>query len=139
MTTAARHEAPVDAGDASAAGLRNYIGGEWLEADAAGWLDDLDPASGRTLARVPLSTASEVDRAVRAARAAQPDWAAVAPQRRARALMKLRERLDAAREDLALLVTRDLGKGIESARAEVGRGIESVETAERRLSSLGRL
>ena len=122
---AARREAPL----AADAALRNYIGGAWVDAEAAEWLDDLDPATGETLARVPLSAASEVDRAVRAARAAQPAWAAVAPQRRARAVMKLRERLDGAREDLALLVTRDLGKGIESARAEVGRGIESVEAA----------
>jgi malonate-semialdehyde dehydrogenase (acetylating)/methylmalonate-semialdehyde dehydrogenase len=78
---------------------------------------------------VPLSSAADVDRAARAARAAQPEWAAVPPQRRARAVMRLRERLDDAREDLAQLVSRDMGKGIESARAEVGRGIESVESA----------
>jgi malonate-semialdehyde dehydrogenase (acetylating)/methylmalonate-semialdehyde dehydrogenase len=78
---------------------------------------------------VPLSVAAEVDRAVRAARAAQPGWAAVAPQRRARAIMKLRDRLAGAREELAELVTRDMGKGLEQARAEVGRGIESVEAA----------
>jgi hypothetical protein len=70
-----------------------------------------------------------VDRAVRAARAAQPRWAAVAPQRRARALLELRQRLDGAHEELAALVTRDMGKGLDQARAEVGRGIESVEAA----------
>jgi malonate-semialdehyde dehydrogenase (acetylating)/methylmalonate-semialdehyde dehydrogenase len=66
---------------------------------------------------------------VAAARTAQPEWAAVAPQRRARAVMELRRRLDVAREDLATLVTRDLGKGINASRAEVERGIESVEAA----------
>jgi malonate-semialdehyde dehydrogenase (acetylating)/methylmalonate-semialdehyde dehydrogenase len=109
--------------------LPNYVGGEWVEAEASGWLEDIDPASGRTLARVPLSAAGEVDRAVRAARAAQPSWAAMAPQRRARAILKLRERLEAAREEISVLVSRDMGKGIDQARAEVGRGLESVEAA----------
>src|ERR671936_2418164 len=134
MATAARAERDLaregSAGaPAEAPALRNYIDGQWREAEAEGWLEDLDPATGAALARVPLSARAEVDRAVRAARAAQPRWAAVAPQRRARALLELRQRLDGAREELAALVTRDMGKGLDQARAEVGRGIESVEAA----------
>jgi malonate-semialdehyde dehydrogenase (acetylating) / methylmalonate-semialdehyde dehydrogenase len=48
---------------------------------------------------------------------------------RARALYRLRDVLDAHREDLAALVTRDMGKTLDDARGEVGRGIESVEAA----------
>jgi len=130
MATAARTAERAEAGGAEDAPiLPNYIGGEWREAEAAGSLEDVDPASGRALARVPLSTAGAVDVAARAALAAQPDWAALAPQRRARAILKLRERLEAAREEIAVLVSRDMGKGIDQARAEVGRGLESVEAA----------
>lgn len=64
-----------------------------------------------------------------AARAAQPGWRDVAPQRRARAVMRLRETLTARREELARLVTEDMGKTLDEARGEVGRGIESVEAA----------
>lgn len=128
MSLAARASEPANT-PADPPALRNYAGGAWREAEASDWLDDLDPASGRPLARVPLSAASEADRAVLAAAEAQPGWGAVPPQRRARALMKLHQRLVDAREELARLVTRDLGKGLDEARAEVGRGIESVEAA----------
>ena len=110
--------------------LRNYVGGGWVEAAApAGALEDRDPASGELAAMVPLSGAADVDAAVSAARAAQPAWRAVAPQRRARAVMALREALWARREELARLVTADMGKTLDDARGEVLRGIESVEAA----------
>ena len=110
--------------------LRNYVGGGWVEADApAGRLEDRDPATGELAAMVPLSGAEDVDRAVRAAHAVQPEWRGVPPQRRARAVMALREALWARREDLARLVTADMGKTLDDARGEVLRGIESVEAA----------
>jgi malonate-semialdehyde dehydrogenase (acetylating)/methylmalonate-semialdehyde dehydrogenase len=109
--------------------LRNYVGGTWVEAAGAEALADRDPASGELLARVPLSGAAEVDAAVQAARAVQPAWRRTAPQVRARALYRLRDVLDAHREELGALVTRDMGKTIDDARGEVGRGIESVEAA----------
>src|SRR5204862_7088002 len=103
--------------------------GEWGPAAVPEALEDRDPAGGVVAALVPLSGASDVDAAVRAAREAQPAWREVAPQRRARAIMRLREELVARREDLARLVTEDMGKTIDDARGEVGRGIESVEAA----------
>jgi malonate-semialdehyde dehydrogenase (acetylating) / methylmalonate-semialdehyde dehydrogenase len=109
--------------------LRNYAGGEWREATATGTVDDIDPATGDVAALVPLSGAVDVDAAVGAAREAQPAWRAVAPQRRARAVMALRESLWERREDLARLVTADMGKTLDDARGEVLRGIESTEAA----------
>ncbi len=109
--------------------LSNYIGGEWIESSAIDLLDDINPANGELLARVPLSTASDVDAAARAARAAQPGWAAVPVAKRARAVFALREALWAHREELARLVTEDMGKALDDARGEVGRGIESTEVA----------
>ncbi|MCW2955059.1 MAG: methylmalonate-semialdehyde dehydrogenase, partial [Conexibacter sp.] len=58
-----------------------------------------------------------------------PGWRATAPQVRARALYRLRDVLAAHQDELAALVTRDMGKTLADARAEVGRGIESVEAA----------
>ena len=54
--------------------LPNYVGGAWVEVDGVETLADVDPASGATVAEVPLSGAAEVDAAVAAARAAQPGW-----------------------------------------------------------------
>jgi malonate-semialdehyde dehydrogenase (acetylating) / methylmalonate-semialdehyde dehydrogenase len=109
--------------------LRNYIGGGWVDASTAQTLDDREPASGELAALIPLSGSDDVDAAVRAASDAQPRWRAVAPQRRARALMALRATLWEHREDLARLVTADMGKTISDARGEVLRGIESTEAA----------
>jgi malonate-semialdehyde dehydrogenase (acetylating) / methylmalonate-semialdehyde dehydrogenase len=110
--------------------LANYVGGEWVAAGGGiETLADVDPATGETAARVPLSGAAEVRAAVEAARAAQPGWRAVPPQRRARAVLRLREELLRRREELVALVTADMGKTLEDADGEVGRGIESVESA----------
>jgi malonate-semialdehyde dehydrogenase (acetylating) / methylmalonate-semialdehyde dehydrogenase len=114
---------------AEAPRLRNFVGGEWVAVETVEGLADVDPASGETAATVPLSGAAEVDAAVRAARAAQPQWRAVPPQRRARAVLALREELLARREELTALVTADMGKTLDDADGEVGRGIESVESA----------
>src|SRR5215216_1329288 len=78
--------------------LRNYYGGSWEAAAATKSLEDRDPVSGEVAALVPLSGPAEVDAAVTAARAAQAAWREVPPQRRARAIMRLRSELDQRRE-----------------------------------------
>src|SRR5262245_39623896 len=108
--------------------LRNYVGGNWVEPSCE-WLEDVNPATGELSGLVPLSGAGDVDAAVAAARAAQPAWRAVAPQRRARAVMALREALWASRDEIARLVTEDMGKTLDDASGEVLRGIESTEAA----------
>src|SRR5271167_3250262 len=112
-----------------AAALRNFVDGAWVAAEAVDALDDRNPATGELLARVPLSGPADVDAAVRAARRAQGAWRDVSPQNRARALFRLREVLVEHREELARLVTADMGKTFDDANGEVGRGIESVEAA----------
>lgn len=109
--------------------LRNYVGGRWGEVTGAESLEDRNPANGELLARVPLSRAADVDQAVAAARAAAAEWSLISPLVRVRAVFRLRELLDEHREELAALVTRDMGKTLADARGEVGRGIESVEAA----------
>jgi malonate-semialdehyde dehydrogenase (acetylating) / methylmalonate-semialdehyde dehydrogenase len=109
--------------------LANYVGGRWRAVDAVDTLDDVDPATGEVAALVPLSGGRQVREAVEAARAAQPDWREVPPQRRARAILALRDELERRREELVALVTADMGKTLADADGEVGRGIESVESA----------
>jgi malonate-semialdehyde dehydrogenase (acetylating) / methylmalonate-semialdehyde dehydrogenase len=110
--------------------LDNYIDGEWTPAQAAtDVLDVLNPATGEVLALVPLSGASDLDLAVRAAREALPEWRSVSTIARARKLFELRERLITREEDFARSVTTEMGKTIADARAEVARMIEMVEAA----------
>ena len=109
--------------------LDNYIGGTWTPAAASEQLDVTNPATGEVLARVPLSSATDLDAAVRAARAALAPWRDVSVIARARKLFALREGLNNRREDLARSVTMEMGKTIADARAEVARMIEMVEAA----------
>src|SRR5689334_4018773 len=110
--------------------LDNYVAGRWTPAqNATGELDVRNPATGEVLARVPLSGAADLDAAVRAARAALPEWRAVSAIARARKLFELRERLVARAEELARSVTTEMGKTLVDARAEVARMIEMVECA----------
>ena len=109
--------------------LDNYVGGRWTAAASAEALDVTNPATGETLARVPLSSADDLDAAVRAAREALPEWRAVSVIERGRRMFALRAGLDARREELARSVTTEMGKTIADARAEVGRMIEMVEAA----------
>jgi malonate-semialdehyde dehydrogenase (acetylating)/methylmalonate-semialdehyde dehydrogenase len=109
--------------------LANYVGGQWRPADGVATLDDIDPVSGGTAALVPLSGAAQVHEAVEAARAAQPGWREVPPQQRARAILALRTQLLKRRDELVALVSADMGKTVADADGEVGRGIESVESA----------
>jgi malonate-semialdehyde dehydrogenase (acetylating)/methylmalonate-semialdehyde dehydrogenase len=110
--------------------IDNYVRGEWTPAqDATGELDVTNPATGETLARVPLSGPGDLDTAVRAARDALPEWRAVSTIGRARKLFELRERLLVRGEDMARSVTTEMGKTIADARAEVARMVEMVEAA----------
>src|SRR4051794_22821103 len=114
---------------AEARTLQNYAGGDWFDSVATEALDDRDPATGELTARIPLSVAADVDRAVAAARTAQPAWREVPPQERARRVLALRDALVRHRDEITALVTADMGKTLADADGEVGRGIESVESA----------
>jgi malonate-semialdehyde dehydrogenase (acetylating)/methylmalonate-semialdehyde dehydrogenase len=109
--------------------IRNYVGGKWIDAEGGERLPVTNPATGETMAEVPLSGRADVDRAVSAAREAFPGWRATPPLERARACFALKYLLEERKDDLAALVTRDNGKAYKDASGEVRRGIECVEVA----------
>jgi malonate-semialdehyde dehydrogenase (acetylating) / methylmalonate-semialdehyde dehydrogenase len=109
--------------------LGNYVGGHWVAAAAGEQLDVTNPATGEVLARVPLSGAADVAAAVAAARAALPEWRSRSVIERARWLFGLRQTIEAHADELARSVTREMGKTLPDARAEVGRAIEMIEAA----------
>jgi malonate-semialdehyde dehydrogenase (acetylating)/methylmalonate-semialdehyde dehydrogenase len=109
--------------------LRNYVGGEWVDASTSRTREVRNPATGEVLAEVPLGEADDVYRAVRAAHAAYPAWREVPPVERARALFRFKTLLEERFEDVARTVTRENGKTLAEARGSVRRGIECVEVA----------
>ena len=108
--------------------LKNFIGGEWIE--SKGEIKDVvNPATGKTIARVPISTKDEIDAAVEAAKEAFPDWRRTTPVARARYLFRLKELLEENFEEISRIQTQEHGKTIDESRGETRRGIENVEVA----------
>src|SRR5690606_31062333 len=78
---------------------------------------------------VALATAAEMRAAVENAKAAQPAWAAVNPQRRARVMFKFLELIQKEHDALAELLAREHGKTVGDAKGDIQRGLEVVEFA----------
>lgn len=86
-----------------------------------------DPNNGVVQAQVALGDAALLDRAVDAALAAQPAWAATNPQRRARVMFRFKELIEANMEELAHLLSSEHGKVIADAKGDIQRGLEVIE------------
>ncbi|MEU7947507.1 aldehyde dehydrogenase family protein [Micromonospora taraxaci] len=93
----------------------HWIGGETV-AGTAGTLPVVNPATGEVVAETPAGTAADVDRAVAAARAAFPAWAATTPQHRADVLRRLGAGLGARQEEIAQAITAEMGSPIGMSR-----------------------
>ena len=109
--------------------LKNFIAGRWVEAEASENHDVHNPATGKLLAHTPLCGATDVDRAVQAAKEAFPAWRRTPPVERARYLFRFKALLEDNAEKLTQLVTIENGKTMAEARGSVRRGIECVEVA----------
>ncbi len=109
--------------------LRNYVDGAWNEPAGRDVLDVENPSTGGTIARVPLSSAADLDAAVAAARAAFPAWSTTPVDKRVAPLFRLAALIRDNRETLARQITEENGKSLPDARAEVDRTLENVETA----------
>ena len=91
--------------------------------------DIFDPGTGQVQAQVCMGTPADLDEAVRAALAAQPEWAATNPQRRARVMFRFKELLEANMDELAELLSSEHGKVIADSEGDIQRGLEVIEFA----------
>jgi malonate-semialdehyde dehydrogenase (acetylating)/methylmalonate-semialdehyde dehydrogenase len=103
--------------------------GQWVDATAGRLGDVFNPSTGKVIARVPLCSAEETGNVVEAAASALAAWSETPVVERARVMFRFRALLHDHFEELAALVTREHGKTLAEARAEVNRGIEVVEFA----------
>lgn len=106
-----------------------FSGGEWRTPDTDRFEDVYNPSTGEVIARTPLCDAAATDQVVQAAVAALPGWAETPVVERARVMFRLHKLMLDNFEQLSALVTREHGKTLAEARAEVNRGIEMVEFA----------
>ncbi|WP_448430771.1 NAD-dependent succinate-semialdehyde dehydrogenase [Mycolicibacterium sp. XJ2546] len=103
---------------------RLFIGGKWVDAAAHATFDVVDPATGDTLCAVADACPADGMTALEAAVDAQPEFAATPPRARADMLMGAFELLHARVDDLALLMTLEMGKPLPEARGEIAYAAE---------------
>jgi succinate-semialdehyde dehydrogenase/glutarate-semialdehyde dehydrogenase len=96
-----------------------YIGGEWRDATGGGTLDVEDPATGEVIASVADATNADADAALAAATEAFATWKHVAPRERADILRRAYDLINARTDELALLMTLEMGKPIAESKGEI--------------------
>lgn len=109
--------------------LRNFIGGQWVASTEGNYDNVYNPATGEVIARVPISSRSELDAAAEAANQAYREWSRVPVPKRSKLLFAYRQLLVDHWNELANIITVENGKSYEDAYGEVQRGVECVEFA----------
>ncbi len=122
---------PPTAGDLEReiAQIGHWIGGAAVAGTSGRSGPVYDPATGRQSGEVAFASLEEIDAAVAAAKAAFPAWRAWSLARRAELFFRIRELLNAHREDIARFLTAEHGKVTSDALGEVARGLEVIEYA----------
>ena len=103
---------------------RLWVAGEWRDAEGGETFEVVDPADGQLLARVADGSVTDAVEALDAAVAAQADWAATPPRERGEILRSAFELIGARADDLALLMSLEMGKAVAEAKGEVAYGNE---------------
>ncbi|MEF9907272.1 aldehyde dehydrogenase family protein [Streptomyces sp. P9-A2] len=110
-----KHQTVLELNGTEAPDWPMYIDGEWVDSVEGAWTEVVCPSrAGTVLARVPNGSAADVDRAVAAARAAQPAWAALHFTARQRALLQIADALEGEAESLAALTAQDTGNALRT-------------------------
>src|SRR5262245_17279078 len=104
-----------------------YVDGAWVVADSGATFEVTNPATGAVIARLPDMLEGETRRAIEAANAAWPAWAAKTAKERAVILRKWFDLMMANQEDLAVIMTSEQGKPLAESRGEVAYGASFIE------------
>ena len=102
------------------------IGGQWRPATGGGRLEVVDPATEHVLCEVADADEDDARAALDAACAAAPAWAATPPRERAEVLRRAFDLITARTDDLALLMTLEMGKPLAESRAEIAYAADFV-------------
>jgi malonate-semialdehyde dehydrogenase (acetylating) / methylmalonate-semialdehyde dehydrogenase len=109
--------------------LKNFINGKWVSSSTNEFESVFNPATGKVIAEVPLSSREDLNLAVEAADQAFGSWSKTPAPNRTRVLYGFIQLLTQHADELAELIVKENGKNIKDARGEVQWGIESTEAA----------
>ncbi|WP_169569051.1 NADP-dependent succinate-semialdehyde dehydrogenase [Sneathiella limimaris] len=118
---------PLNLKDPSLFRQQGLINGVWSDADSGKTIDVTNPATGEVIGTVPEMGADETRRAIEAARDAMPEWAAKTAKERATILRKWNDLLLENADDLARLMTMEMGKPLAEAKGEVAYAASFIE------------
>lgn len=107
--------------------LTHFIDGAMTKGTSGRFSDVFNPATGEVQAKLPIASRDETDDVVARAAAAQPAWAAMNPQRRARVMMTMVHLMHRDMDKLAEALSREHGKTIPDAKGDLQRGLEVIE------------
>lgn len=113
--------------DTSLIAPQAYVGGAWIDADDGATFDVINPAAGDVLVSVPDLKRVETVRAIRAAKIAQKAWASVTVKQRADTMRKLYEAILDNIDDLAKILTAEMGKPLAESIGEITYGASFIE------------
>jgi acyl-CoA reductase-like NAD-dependent aldehyde dehydrogenase len=103
---------------------QNFIAGEWVDAASGETFESTSPANGDAIGTFPRSNEEDVGRAVAAAKAAFEEWRLVPAPKRGEILFRFGQLLSEQKEDLAQLMSREMGKVLAEARGDVQEAID---------------
>ena len=107
--------------------FKNYIDGKWLPAQAGQAIENRNPANRNDLVGLfPASDQGDVDTAVAAAKKAFASWRLVPAPKRGELLYRVGELLKAHKEEIARIMTREMGKVLKETRGDVQEGIDTA-------------
>ncbi len=109
--------------------IHHWIAGREDDTPSERHGDVYNPATGQVAGRVAFASASDVDRAVAAAKGAFPGWRDASLAQRARVMFAFRELVERNKKEIAQLLTAEHGKVLSDALGEVNRGLEVIEFA----------
>lgn len=109
--------------------VRNFIGGQFVQPKTSRSLDVISPIDGTPLSKVPMSTADDLNEAVKSAKQAFPAWSKTTIKERVQVFFRYKYLLEKHMDELSQLVQEENGKTFGEAKAEIEKSIELTEFA----------
>jgi acyl-CoA reductase-like NAD-dependent aldehyde dehydrogenase len=107
--------------------FKNFISGQWVDGSSGETFDNINPAdTSDIVGKFPLSTKADVDRAVQSAKRGYEIWRATPAPLRGDVMRKAGDLLAARKEEIAALMTREMGKPLAETRGDVQEGIDTA-------------
>jgi malonate-semialdehyde dehydrogenase (acetylating) / methylmalonate-semialdehyde dehydrogenase len=109
--------------------LKNFINGQWVESKGQTVMDVINPATGKSISKVPAGCKDDIFEAAASAQNASTGWRNTPATQRVQYLFKMKQVLEANTDSIAEICTKECGKTFAESKAEMIRAVENIEVA----------